>query len=99
MFRLLELRRLDVWPVDDLGVRNGYRIIYGLAEMPKPKELQALGEVFRPYRSIAAWYCWQAVPLSRVAMLGPGAEPPPARIAATPSRGASRRPRTPAPQG
>jgi len=77
MFLLFELRRLDVWPVDDLGVRNGYRIIYGLPEMPKPKELQALGEVFRPYRSIAAWYCWQAVHLSRGDMLLPGGEAAP----------------------
>jgi DNA-3-methyladenine glycosylase II len=74
MFLLFELRRLDVWPVDDLGVRNGYRIIYGLPEMPKPKELTALGDVFRPYRSIVAWYCWQAVHLSRGDMLLPGGE-------------------------
>jgi DNA-3-methyladenine glycosylase II len=65
MFLIFTLRRLDVWPVDDLGVRSGYGIAYGLPEAPKPKELQALGERFRPYRTIAAWYCWQAVRLSR----------------------------------
>jgi DNA-3-methyladenine glycosylase II len=75
MFLLFELRRLDVWPVDDLGVRNGYRLIYGLAEMPKPRELEALGDVFRPYRSVAAWYCWQAVHLARGDMLLPGGAP------------------------
>lgn len=74
MFLLFELRRLDVWPVDDLGVRNGYRLIYGLTDMPKPKELEVLGDVFRPYRSIVAWYCWQAVHLSRGDMLLPGGE-------------------------
>src|SRR4030081_3032640 len=99
MFLLFELRRHHDRPRRDLGVGKRDRILYGLPEMPKPKELQALGEVFRPYRSIVAWYCWQAVHLSRGDMLLPGGEPATARIAATPSRGASRRPRTPAPQG
>ncbi|MFY9616226.1 MAG: DNA-3-methyladenine glycosylase 2 family protein [Candidatus Dormiibacterota bacterium] len=76
MFLLFELRRLDVWPVDDLGVRNGYRLIHSLQEMPKPKELQALGDIYRPYRSIAAWYCWQAVHLMRGDMLLPGGDSP-----------------------
>jgi DNA-3-methyladenine glycosylase II len=59
MFLLFELRRLDVWPVDDFAVRKGYSRIHGLDEMPKPKELTALGEVYRPWRSVAAWYCWR----------------------------------------
>ncbi len=70
MFLIFQVGRLDVWPVDDLGVRKGYQIAYGLNEMPKPKELMALGERFRPYRSIAAWYCWQAVHLSRNLPIG-----------------------------
>ena len=61
MFLMFQLGRLDVWPVDDLGVRKGYALIYGLAALPPPKELEVLGEVYRPYRSIAAWYCWRAV--------------------------------------
>ncbi len=61
MFLMFQLRRLDVWPVDDYGVRKGYAKAYGLGELPKPKELNALGERFRPYRSVAAWYCWRAV--------------------------------------
>jgi DNA-3-methyladenine glycosylase II len=61
MFLIFDLRRLDVWPVDDYGIRKGYASIYGLEELPKPKELQLLGERFRPYRTIAAWYCWRAV--------------------------------------
>ena len=72
MFMLFELRRLDVWPVGDLGVRNGYRIVYGLEEMPTQKEMEPLGDPFRPYRSIAAWYFWQAVHLERGDMLLPG---------------------------
>jgi DNA-3-methyladenine glycosylase II len=65
MFLLFELRRPDVWPVDDLGVRNGYSLIHGLSEMIKPRALQVEGERYRPYRSTAALYCWQAVHLSR----------------------------------
>jgi len=61
MFLMFQLGRLDVWPVDDLGVRKGYARIYGLDALPAPKELEVLGEVFRPYRSVAAWYCWRAV--------------------------------------
>jgi len=60
MFLMFQLRRLDVWPVDDYAVRKGYGMIHGLAESPKPKALDALGERYRPYRSIAAWYCWRA---------------------------------------
>ena len=70
MFLIFQLGRLDVWPVDDLGVRKGYQIAYGLQELPKPKVLLALGERFRPYRTIAAWYCWQTVHLSRDLPIG-----------------------------
>ncbi|MCA1832930.1 MAG: DNA-3-methyladenine glycosylase [Actinomycetota bacterium] len=61
MFLMFQLGRLDVWPVDDYGVRKGYARAYGLPDLPKPKELAAFGERFRPYRSVAAWYCWRAV--------------------------------------
>jgi DNA-3-methyladenine glycosylase II len=61
MFLLFQLRRLDVWPVDDFAVRKGFGIIHGLPEAPKPKALDALGDVYRPYRSVAAWYCWRAI--------------------------------------
>ena len=60
MFLMFQLGRLDVWPVGDLGVRKGYAVIHGRPDMPKPKELEALGEPLRPYRSLAAWYCWRA---------------------------------------
>lgn len=65
MFLIFELRRLDVWPVDDLGVRQGYGLAWGIHPPPPPKTLLALGEPFRPYRSIVARYCWEAVALHR----------------------------------
>ncbi len=65
MYLLFELRRLDVWPVDDLGVRQGYGLAWRIEPAPRAKELDALGERFRPYRSIAARYCWLAVHLFR----------------------------------
>jgi len=60
MFLMFELRRLDVWPVDDLGVRKGYGLAWRLPAMPTAKELAPLGEPFRPYRSVVARYCWAA---------------------------------------
>src|SRR5439155_18039455 len=72
MFLLFQLGRPDVWPVDDLGVRNGYGIAYELPEMPTAKALGPLGDPFRPYRSYAAWYCWQAVHIARGQMVTPG---------------------------
>ena len=74
MFLMFQLGRPDVWPVDDFGVRNGYTIAYGLDEMPTAKQLQPFGEAYRPYRSVAAWYCWAAVHLARGDMLTPGGQ-------------------------
>lgn len=65
MYLLFELRRLDVWPVDDLGVRQGYASAWRLDHAPHPRELGPLGERFRPYRSVVARYCWEALALSR----------------------------------
>jgi DNA-3-methyladenine glycosylase II len=61
MFLIFQLRRLDVWPVGDYGVRTGYALAYGLRKLPTPKQLEVEGERFRPYRTVAAWYCWEAV--------------------------------------
>lgn len=61
MFCIFTLHRLDVWPTGDYGVRAGWARAYGLAGLPTPKELEAEGERFRPYRTYAAWYCWRAV--------------------------------------
>ena len=60
MFLLFTLHRLDVWPVGDLGVRRGYALTFGLPDLPSPSALAQSGEEFRPYRSVAAWYCWRA---------------------------------------
>jgi len=62
MFLIFQLRRLDVWPTGDLGVRRGYGLAWNVS-MPTAKELDVLGEAYHPYRSIVAWYCWRAVEL------------------------------------
>ena len=61
MFLMFQLGRLDVWPVDDYGVRKGWALAHKLKEPPTPRALQPEGDRFRPYRSVAAWYCWRAV--------------------------------------
>jgi DNA-3-methyladenine glycosylase II len=65
MYLMFELRRLDVWPVDDLGVRQGYGLAWSIEPPPTPRQLEPLGERFRPYRSVVARYCWEAVALAR----------------------------------
>jgi len=61
MFLMFQLRRLDIWPVEDYGVRKGWSTAHRLKETIKPRALQDQGEKFRPYRTIAAWYCWRVV--------------------------------------
>ena len=60
MFLIFNLGRPDVLPIQDLGVRKGWAITYGKKHMPKPKELLAFGERWRPYRTIGSWYMWRA---------------------------------------
>jgi DNA-3-methyladenine glycosylase II len=74
MFLMFELGRPDVWPVDDFGVRSGWTLIYSLPEPIKPRQLRAEGERFRPYRSLVAKYCWQAVSLMRGQMVLPSGD-------------------------
>jgi DNA-3-methyladenine glycosylase II len=62
MFLLFQLRRLDVWPTGDLGVRRGYGLAWHVP-MPTATELESLGDPYRPYRSVVAWYCWRAAEL------------------------------------
>ena len=62
MFLIFQLRRLDVWPVGDFGIRQGYGLAWNVPA-PTAKELEPLGEPYRPYRTVAAWYCWRAVDL------------------------------------
>lgn len=68
MFLIFRLGRLDVLPVDDLGVRDAARLAYGLGELPGARQLRRLGEPWRPYRSVASWYLWQS---RRAGGLGP----------------------------
>lgn len=60
MLLIFRLGRPDVLPADDYGVRNGFRIAYGLPDLPKPKALLAHGERWRPWRTVASWYLWRA---------------------------------------
>ena|SRR2546423_3195034 len=61
MLLLFDLARPDVWPVHDYGVRKGFAKIFGKRKLPTPKQLLKLGEKWRPYRSVAAWYFWRAL--------------------------------------
>ena len=60
MLLIFNLGRPDVWPVTDLGIRRGYKIAYGLDELPIPSELRDIGDRWKPFRSIASWYLWRA---------------------------------------
>src|SRR5438128_4795277 len=61
MLLLFDLGRPDVWPVDDYGVRKGFAKTFGRRKLPAPKRLMKIGEKWRPYRSVAAWYFWRAL--------------------------------------
>ena len=60
MLLIFSLGRPDVLPVDDFGVREGYRRLHGLEQQPRPRDLAAIGEMWAPFRSYAAWYLWRA---------------------------------------
>ena len=66
MFLMFTLGRPDILPVDDYGIRLGYKIAYGKRTLPKPKSLAKLGESWAPYRTTASWYLWRAVDMHRV---------------------------------
>lgn len=65
MLLMFRLGRPDVLPVHDYGVQQGYQITYRKRRLPTPKQLAAAGEAWRPWRSVASWYLWQAVRLER----------------------------------
>lgn len=69
MMLMFQLGRGDVLPVDDFGIRNGFRLAYGLRKMPAPKVLAMYGERWAPHRSAAAWYLWRACELHRAGTL------------------------------
>jgi DNA-3-methyladenine glycosylase II len=60
MLLIFSVSRLDVWPVGDFAIRAGIRDLFGLKGMPGTKELEAIAEPWRPYRSVAAWYIWRS---------------------------------------
>ncbi|HWV44690.1 MAG TPA: DNA-3-methyladenine glycosylase 2 family protein [Nitrospira sp.] len=68
MLLIFQLGRPDVLPVDDFGLRNGFRIAYRRSTMPMPKEMLRYGERWRPYRTAAAWYLWRAADREKRAM-------------------------------
>ncbi len=64
MFLIFRLGRPDVLPIYDYGVQKGFALTYGKKHVPKPRELAAFGERWRPYRTVASWYMWRAVELA-----------------------------------
>ena len=62
IFLMFQLRRIDVWPTGDFGVRRGYGLAWEVP-MPTARQLEPLGDPYRPFRSVVAWYCWRAVEL------------------------------------
>lgn len=87
MLLISQLGRPDVLPVDDFGVRNGFRLAYGLKGMPTPRALAEFGARWAPHRSLAAWYLWRAVDLSRLNQLPRSGRAP--RVALTKPRAQS----------
>ncbi len=71
MLLIFTLGRPDVLPVDDFGVREGWRVATGAEAQVKPKELAALGEPWAPWRSIAAWYLWRAADAAKASRFNP----------------------------
>ena len=69
MLLMSRLGRPDILPVDDFGVRNGFRLAYGLRGMPTTRALAEFGARWAPFRSVAAWYLWRAVDLHRAGKL------------------------------
>jgi len=71
MFLIFTLARPDVLPVDDYGIRLGYKIAYGKRMLPKQRALAKFGERWAPYRTTASWYLWRAVDMHRGAAAFP----------------------------
>ena len=61
MFLIFSLGRMDVLPVDDLGLKKGIQFLYSLNELPKPQQIEKLAEKWRPYRTVATWYLWKSL--------------------------------------
>jgi DNA-3-methyladenine glycosylase II len=65
MFLIFSLGRLDVLPVDDLGVRAAIKELYGLDDLPDKKTCMEIAAPWRPYATIGSWYCWRSLDLKR----------------------------------
>ena len=92
MLLLFRLGRPDVLAVDDYGIRKGFAKMHKLAELPKPRELLAHGERWRPYRSVASWYLWRAAEMKDLPMAGaPAKKAPVKQPKKTPARAATGR--------
>ena len=65
MLLMFNLGRPDVLPATDLGIQKGYQLVYGTDDLPNHKELAAHGEKWRPWRTVASWYMWEAVHIER----------------------------------
>jgi len=61
MFLIFALRRHNVLPTGDLGIRSAIKKVYGLAELPKPREVEELARGWRPYCTVASWYLWRSL--------------------------------------
>jgi len=61
MFLIFALRRTDVLPIGDLGIRSAIRKAYGMAELPQAAEMEAMAERWRPYCTVASWYLWRSL--------------------------------------
>ena len=70
MLLIFHLGRPDVLPIHDYGILQGHALTHGLKKLPKPKQLLKFGERWRPYRTVASWYLWQAVRLKRKEPIG-----------------------------
>jgi DNA-3-methyladenine glycosylase II len=61
MFLIFALRRLDVLPTGDLGIRAAVKKAYGMSELPKPTEIETLAAAWKPYCTVASWYLWRSL--------------------------------------
>ncbi|MEW6644119.1 MAG: DNA-3-methyladenine glycosylase [Pseudomonadota bacterium] len=69
MLLMYSLERMDILPVDDFGVREGYRALKSLPKQPTPRELREIGRAWAPHRTVASWYLWR-MPRERGNVLG-----------------------------
>jgi DNA-3-methyladenine glycosylase II len=76
MFLIFSLGRLDVFPSDDLGIRVALQNLYGLRDLPDRKRSHALAEPWRPFATIASWYCWRSLDLAKESSFANGTSTP-----------------------